>query len=670
MDSTPRAYRLKASNACLSFSTSAGTSPSASRSLRYNVALARWQRLSAARLAAWLTPNDVNAYLALGACWLERKRPRRAIDPLNRAAQIAPERSEPWCSLALANAKLFREDQVNAAYAKAMDAIGATTDRALPDLAQAFKTLAARARYVRMEIGKFARLRTARGRLSTVGFLYRMAYFLSGRELRRWSGQVYNLQGLLRQREQWVTQWVTQLDKVIEIRRESASRISRLPQRRTEVDAILRDRGDRSEDLTAQYKEAMDHEWFWEAGNAATALGEVAMRFDRPADAHQWFEKAIELFATNHPAEVRRRGLHARRAQSLLAAGNRGAALDAARLAVEIDPVSNFERDRLAECHFALGEWAAARDEWRESLRAAPDNPFTYHNIALCWSNEAASADNAAERRACLTHAATNLDRALSLFATDNHRADSQFLLGRIKCTLGNVRDGQALWRSLESREFHPLYLGLHMADSMLREVSLEQAQAQFERWARHVADKAKENPEIMHQPVDGLPGDPIKTTYAEALVWSELGAAMAIGRRQGGCDNALMHIGNARAAAAEISDEAIRLQWLGDSDRIEGEILLRQGEAARAVPLFESALLRTTNANNYRYLAAALLDQLEPSAADAKARFAAMRITSLLEHAVKLDLDEEIKQPIAELRSRLGSTAAGKAIAWTAATG
>jgi hypothetical protein len=44
------------------------------------------------------------------------------------------------------------------------------------------------------------------------------------------------------------------------------------------------------------------------------------------------------------------------------------------------------------------------------------------------------------------------------------------------------------------------------------------------------------------------------------------------------------------------------------------------------------------------------------------------MRIKSLLEHAVKLDLDEQIKQPIAELRSRLGSTAAGKAIAWTAA--
>jgi hypothetical protein len=88
--------------------------------------------------------------------------------------------------------------------------------------------------------------------------------------------------------------------------------------------------------------------------------------------------------------------------------------------------------------------------------------------------------------------------------------------------------------------------------------------------------------------------------------------------------------------------------------------------ESAKAVPFFESALRKTTDASSYRFLAEALLNQLESSAADdANARSTAMHIKSLLEHAVKLDLDEKIKQPIAELRSRLGSTAAGKAIAW-----
>jgi Flp pilus assembly protein TadD len=632
-------------------------------------------QLRAARLAAWLSPYDVDAHLALGLYWLERNRPYRAIDPLNRAAQLAPQRGDAWCSLALANAKLFREDLVDAAYAKAMNAIGATSDGFLPDLALALSTLAAATRYIRMETERVARQAKAgrhlgaslraRALLYFIAYLYRLAYFHSGRRLRRWSGSIIELTGQLQQREQSIAR----LDALINRRRADATRIRRLPQRRAEVSALFEDASDRSQDLKAHYQEAMDHEGFWEAGNAAATLGQVAMRFDRPVDARHWFKKAIELFEPRHPTEIGRRRLHARYAQSLLVIGERGAALDAARLAVKIDPVSSSERDQLAHCHFALSEWAAAREEWRESLRASPDSPVTYHNIALCWYNEGHSADNAAERHAFFTHAATNLDRALSLFATDDQlRLDSQFLLGQIKCTLGNTREGEALWRALESRGYRPLYLGLHLADSMLRERSLEHAQAQFERWTQHVADKAKENPKIMHQNIDGLPGDLSKTTYAASLVWCELGTALAIARRQGGFDDALMHVGNARAAAAEISDEATRLQWLGNCDRIEGEVLLRQGKAAMAVPLFESAILKATNADSYRYLAAALLDQLEPSTADADARLMAMRIKSLLEHAVKLDLDEHIKQPIAELRSRLSSTAAGKAIAWNPA--
>ena len=633
------------------------------------ITLARRQRLGAARLAAWLTPNDFNAHLALGSYWLQRGRPSRAIPPLRRAAQIAPEKGEVWCALAVANAKLFREDQVIAAFVKAVDAVQSIPDTALQELARALRIMAAGTRYFRMQIASVGRRLKGRGRLRgwlwIVGFQYRMAYFLSGRRLRRWQGYMYLLQMQLGQGKKAIAQ----LDALIKKRREQASRFRQLPQRRDEVSALSGEETDRSAELEKHYKEAMDHEWMWEAGDAASALGKVAMRFGRPADACQWYETAIKVFGPNHRTELGRRGLHALRARSLVGMGKPGAALDAARLAVEIDPVGSFERDRLAECHFYLREWAAARREWQESLRAAPDQPGTYHNIALCWSREADSADSAAERRACFVHAATNFDRALSLFPTsDPQRLDSQFELGRIKCTIGDVRDGQALWQALESRQYRPLYLGLHLADSMLREVSLEQAQAQFERWSTHVADKAKESPDIMHQPIDGVPGD--TTTHAEALVWSELGIAAAIAGRQGGFDVALRHVENARTATAQIQDAASRERWLAQCDRIGGEVLLRQGQAARAAPLFESALLKTTSFHNYRFLAAALLDQLKPSAADAKARVTALRIRSLLDHAVKLDLDEEAKQPIAELRRRLASTAAGKAIAWTTSEG
>ena len=634
---------------------------------------ARRQTLSAARLAAWLTPNDVDAQLVLGVCWLERAQPRRAIGPLNRAAQLAPERGNAWCSLALGSAMVYWLDQFGAAYGKAMDAIGATADTFLPDLAQALKILAARTRYLRMRVSRFARKVASRkgGRATTqdvlraIGFQYSMAWFLSGRRLRRWAGSMYDLQTPLQQRDQWIAQ----LSAQIGWQRAEAARIRRLPQRRAEVDALVRDPKDRSVDLGLHYKEAVERQWAWEAGDAATALGRVAMRFGRAGEARRHFEAAIELLAPVHPAEIERRALHARLARALSAVGEPGAALDAALRAVEIDPVSNYERDSLADCHFELREWASARAQWEESLRLAPDDPVTYHNIALCCYNEGGSADKPGERRAWFTHAADSLERALSLFPShDQRRLDSQFLLGRIKITLGDVHGGQALWRALESRGFRPLYLGLHLADSMLREVSLELAQAMFVRWSKHIATEVKADPEIMSRPVDGLPGDPSQTTYGESLVWAELGIAAAIARRHGGFDEALVHTGMARAAGEEIKEETTRLEWLGNCDRIEGEILLRQGAPARAVPLLERALLRTTNAEAYRYLAAALLDQLEPSAAvDAGARAAAMRIKALLDHASKLDLDEEIEQPIAELRGQLGNTAAGKAIAWSA---
>src|SRR5262245_33988415 len=139
--------------------------------------------------------------------------------------------------------------------------------------------------------------------------------------------------------------------------------------------------------------------------------------------------------------------------------------------------------------------------------------------------------------------------------------------------------------RGAQSREYLPLYLGLHLARSKLRDGALNYAQKRFENLARQVADEIKQSPETKHKDNDRLPGDQDKMTYIEALTYCDLGTAVAITRREGGFDDALMHIGKARAAAAEISNEVTRLKWLGLSDRCEGEVLLRQGEAAKAAP-------------------------------------------------------------------------------------
>src|SRR5262249_24082888 len=152
---------------------------------------------------------------------------------------------------------------------------------------------------------------------------------------------------------------------------------------------------------------------------------------------------------------------------------------------------------------------------------------------------EADSAESAAERRASLTDAATNLDRALSLLGTeDPQRLHSQFVLGWIKLRLGKVREGEALWQALESRKYLPIYLGLNLARSNLqRESSLEAAQKRFESLAREVADKIKESSETIHQNIDRPPLFSDETTYIEALTYAELGTAAAITRREGGFD-------------------------------------------------------------------------------------------------------------------------------------
>jgi tetratricopeptide (TPR) repeat protein len=622
----------------------------------------RRQRHRAARLAAWLTPHDADAHLALGVYLLERRRARPAIRPLQQAVQLAPQRGDAQCCLALACARLFREDEFDAAQAKAMSLLGNTSDLFLPDLAAAWRRVAAGERLLRSRVkgidARVAGRNPASAAWQLVTFQWKYAYFMAGRRLNRWSGSMLELPVLLAQR----ADWVTRMDGVIAERRAQAARLRKLAPRRAEIDSLAGDREDRSKELEALRDESAAKGWTWEAGHIAAALGRVAMRQRRFEDACRWFQQAIDIFEPEYPAEIGSRGLHARLALALLASGKRGEALDAARRAVAIDPMNEFERNQLADCHFELKEWSRARAEWEESLRYAPDQPITYYNIATCWYNEASAADNGTLRRQCLTHAAEHLERALSLFASDDPaRLDGQFLLGRIRCAMGNVNDGLALWQALESREFRPIYLGLNVADAMLREVSLDQAQARFEGLAADLESRCQGDAELVHQPIAVPQGDSSRATHGEALVWAELGIALAMARRQGGFDDALAHAGKARAAVANIDDSVSRQHWSGNCDRIEGEILLRKGDMAGAIRLLESGLVRSNHVENYRYLAAALLQQMDPAVDDSATRFVAARIKSLLDHAEKIDLDDELKPAVAELRARLAKTAASK---------
>lgn len=628
--------------------------------------------------AAWITPNDVNTHYLLGNYWLEHNKPSRAIDPFTRAAQLAPELGIIWCYLALANARLFREDQVDLAYEKVLNVIKTDDDHLLTMLARAYRTMAASSYYARREIVRFSDQLTAQGRLSVKFKMIGLLYFRSGRRL-----HFYNYPEEFSKNTE---QQIAKLDELIKKHRKNSKRVHHLAQRFAKVRELFNSDSDCRTSLKAHYDEAAKQgepreqepleklEKHWEIGNIANALGDSAKKHNHPEEARQWYEIAIAQFELCYPDYIGRYDLYTWKAMACLAMEKRGDALDAALQAVIIDPIDYYERGQLAACHFKLEEWTEARKEWEESLRLQQEEPSTYCKIAVCWKQEADLADTVEKRGNYLNQAADNFEHAVKLFTCDHDsKSDkplwhsSQFWLGLIRWEQGRVQEGQALWLSLINRGFCPFFVEFYLSSNMLScKVLLGDAQKRFEGLAESIENKIKKNADSKYESIDDdkHPWGWYKMTYIEMLVWVQLGVASAIAQRQVGFEKALMHVEKARKAVTEIKDETMQQKLSGVCDQVEGEVRLRQGLAAQAIPFFEKAILQTTDADNYLYLATALLDQLESSAADANARTTVMRIKSLLEHAEKLDLDEKIKQPIADLRCRLNSTSTGKTIA------
>lgn len=618
--------------------------------------------LTAAQAAARLQPARYEALLDLGAIWTERRAPRRATRVLRRATHLAPDRGEAWCWLAVASASLFRDDWVAIAYDKAINA-GATLPAPLLDkLAEAARTLADATDALRQEIEGLPQRVAGLGRLrafvTVMAAFTSLSYRMAGRRWYRWAPTAAVLKGALANREAWIAELGTLAGK----RREAAERAAQFAEHRDTVARLAADATDRRAELEALYDKAIAAEHRWEAGDAAAALGRLALAHAAPEDARRWFAEAIAAFEPVHPDEIVRRGLHAQLARALLRLDDRKAAFDAARRAAAADPLSSFERDRLADCHFDLGEWGAARAQWEESLRTAPDQPGTYRSIALCWFNEAMGVDDRAQRRAALGRAAASLERALTLYESDSlERSDSQFLLGRIRQTLGDVAAAQALWHALESRAYRPLYLGLHLADSKLREVSFDDAERRFRALATQLDAELAGDAGRVDQPVDAMPGDPDRPTYGAAAAWAHLGVALALVRRLIGHDEALARVDRAREIARAFGEDADRRRWLGYCERIEGEIRFRHGDLSGAQGPLERSLHSAPASDGYYYLAAALLAELDPTAADAAARQRATRIRGLAALSATLDRDGEFDARLSELTARLAATAAGK---------
>jgi tetratricopeptide (TPR) repeat protein len=620
--------------------------------------------LAAASVAAWLEPTNYDALLALGMVCTNRGRWRRASRALRRAARLAPERGQAWCWLAFASAKLFRGDWVGIAYDKAIDAGGTLPAPELDRLAEALRALADETDTVRREIDtlpqRLAGVKRVWRTPMGVWIALRLSVRLAGGRRRLIPATSQQVAAMLRERGAAVTQ----LEQLARVRRAAAERAAQFAAHREDVARRAADPEDRTAELEAVYEAAMKAERRWEAGDAAAALGRVARARGRPADTRRWLETAIAAFTPAHPREIVRRGLTAQLARVLLQQQERTAAFDVARRAVAADPLSSFERNQRADCHFELGEWAAARAQWEESLRVEPDAPGVYLSIALCWFNEGSAAEERARRRECFDRAADNLERALTLYEPErSEQLDCQFLLGRVHDALGDAVGAQRQWRVLESRGYHPLYLGLHLADSLLREVSFGEAEARFRQLAARLETELAGDAARVDQPIDRMSSDQTLTTYGTAAVWANLGIALALARRHVAYGEALRHVERAREVASRIGDPDAKRQWMGTCDQFEGEVRVRQGDLAAALGPLERSLETNPTSDGYFFLATALLAQLDRRADDAAARQTAARVRGLIDLSGKLDRDGLFEERLGELRTRLDGAAAAKAV-------
>jgi tetratricopeptide (TPR) repeat protein len=613
-------------------------------------------RRDAARLAAWLTPDDPEARLVVGIERLERHRARSALAPLRLAAQLPQGRVDAWCTLALAQARMFREDEFEAARLKAMDGLGRLSDGFLLDLAAACRRLSAAYRVLARRVRD---LSAPGQRWSGVAMrMFDLVWVLSGRRPARVLGTMLDLPATREQRDEMRQR----LDTLAHHARAEAARIRDYPKRREAARAKAASGTDTRAELAAAHEDAKAAGWFWEAGHLAELLAKVSLAQHDPQEALRWYGQALEIFGAHHPGEIGRRGLQAARASALLVAGQRSDALAAATQAVRIDPMSSYERDRLADCHFELGDWDQARQAWQAALRFAPDRPPTHHNIALCWFNEALAAGDRQARRTALEQAAAAFERAQSLRAPDDPAlADAQFLLAEIRALLGQVSASLALWQTLENRGHLAIAVALRLADLMLREVWADAAERRFELLVTQLRSIAADTPQRMAQPVPMPAGRPDTETHQEALVWALLGQAAAIGQRGLGLTaaDALLHA--AREACGALPDTGPRRQWLAACDRIDGGVAMQRGDTAAARPLLERALAVSSHAEGYRRLAECLLADLDPALDDPAARALAARVKRLLDHADAVDLDDQHREPLAALRARLAQVAAAR---------
>ena len=398
----------------------------------------------------------------------------------------------------------------------------------------------------------------------------------------------------------------------------------------------------------------------WAVARACYRLGVLALSDGEAVDldaARSSFEVALSAL-TDHPGEIRELGLKA-----LLATVHRqqrlyDEALEFADSAVELDPLSSYERNVLGEIHSDRGEHTKARDAFESALLLAPDDPKLHWNAGLaCWN--LAFEVRGKPRSANLRDAVAHFNQTLDVERDQQQRLSTHYWLGRLYAELGDHE--RAIPHFRFAADFPPAttLARYFLAEAHLEIEAYDDAVAGF----RGLIAANGNSPEEWQGHVGTEIGDP--SSVAAVVGWSFRGLAMSYLNRDVYLDAALAYAARAQDTAHLVDDEE-RTPLRAACASSKGQIFLKLGQTESAIRALEHSASLLSDDDTHLHLALAYEQRLQESRRRAERLDALRRAwahTRLASRSANGDgSSRAVREKAVEVERRL--------VAWRATTG
>jgi tetratricopeptide (TPR) repeat protein len=390
----------------------------------------------------------------------------------------------------------------------------------------------------------------------------------------------------------------------------------------------------------------------WEAGCVGINLGRLLLHSD-PHGATEHLERALEHLERD-PEETRRQGARALYAQALAKCGRFADALGEARNALGSDPLSWYERDKLAEVYLELKDYDGARLAWESALLCDPDQPSVYWKLGNCYRNLADERVDRAARQEALELAAHYLLLSLDVFGpTDLVPAfRSRYWLGRIYAALGRYDQVLPhLRRAVALESTRPL-VKLLLGEAFQRGKNYELAEDILREAVQETEARIGDG-----KPTETI-GDEFEDAWSPALVlaWSHCWLAYTYVDRNVRLDEALEHVQTARSAVADDggvenypSCEAACLQ-------LEGLVALAHDDVDGAIAKLGASLAVFPDSEVYSDLGSAYLAKARQTKAKREREKSIQQARRACELAEKLDVTGDVTAEVGPLLAALES--------------